>query len=118
MWSILKALRENPAILIESQRKRGEDVKIIEKAIELDKLWRKKLKELNNLRHERNKLSKEIKSAPKEKRQELIEKAKKVSELVKKGEEELKRIEEELNKVLLSIPNILHESVPVGKDEN
>ncbi len=118
MWSILKALRENPQILIESQKKRGESVEIVERAIELDKLWRRKLKELNMLRHERNKLSQQIKSAPKEKRAELIAKAKEVSERVKRGEEELKRIEEELNNVLLSIPNILHESVPEGKDEN
>ncbi len=118
MWSILKALRENPQILIESQKKRGESVEIVERAIELDRLWRQKLKELNKLRHERNKLSQEIKSAPKEKRTELIAKAKEISEKVKKGEEELRRIEEELNVVLLSIPNILHESVPEGKDEN
>ena len=118
MWSILKALRENPQILIESQRKRGESLEIVEKAIELDRLWRKKLKELNELRHKRNRLSEEIKSAPKDKREKLIAKAKEISELVKKGEEELRKIEEELKRVLLSIPNILHESVPEGRDEN
>lgn len=118
MWSILKALRENPEILIESQKKRGEDVSIVEKAIELDKKWREKLFQINQLRHERNKLAREIKSAPKEEREKLILKAKETSERIKVEEDELKKLEEELNSVLLSIPNIIHESVPVGKDDS
>lgn len=118
MWSILKALRENPEVLIESQRRRGDSTEIVEKAIELDRLWREKLKELNQLRHERNKLSAAIKKASKDERGKLIERAKEISERVKIGEEELRKVEEELNKVLLSIPNILHESVPIGKDDS
>ncbi len=115
MWSILKALRENPDILIESQKKRGEDVDLVYKAIELDKEWRRKLYELDQLRRERNELSRRLK---KERSEDLIKRAREVSERVKKGEEELKRLEEELRKILLSIPNIVHESVPVGKDES
>jgi len=114
MWSILKALRENPEILFESQRRRGESTEIVEKAIELDKLWRKKLYELNTLRKERNELSRRIK---KERDEELIKRAKELSKVIKERENELKRIEEELNSVLLSIPNIIHESVPIGEDE-
>ncbi len=115
MWSILKALRQNPDILIQSQKKRHEDIGIVKKAIELDKLWRKKMKYLDNLRHERNVISKKIKES-KDKR-ELIAEAKRLSELIKKEEEELKKIEDELRRVLLSIPNILHETVPEGYDE-
>jgi seryl-tRNA synthetase len=118
MWSILKALRENPDILIESQRRRGENTEIVEKAIELDKNWRKMLKNVNELRHERNVLATKIKSAKKEEREKIISKAKEISEKVKKAEEELKMIEKELNNVLLSIPNILHSSVPTGKDDS
>ena len=115
MWSILKALRENPEILIESQRRRGEDTSIVEKAIELDKKWRKLLFELNQLRHERNKLAAKIKSA--KDKSKLIEEAKKLSEKIKVEEEKLKELERQLNEVLLSIPNIIHESVPIGKDD-
>ena len=115
MWSILKALRENPEVLVESQKRRGENVEIVYKAVELDKKWRKMLYELDKLRRERNELSRRLKS---ERSEELISKAREISEKVKKGEEELKRVEEELKKVLLSIPNIVHESVPVGEDEN
>ncbi len=118
MWSILRALRENPEILIESQKKRGESIEIIEKAIELDKIWRKKLFELNQLRRDRNKISEEIKKTNDIKRGELIKKAREISENIKIKEKELKTIEKRLKNILLSIPNIVHESVPIGKDEN
>ncbi|MBE8539022.1 serine--tRNA ligase [Geoglobus acetivorans] len=117
MWSILRALREAPEVLIESQKKRGESIEIIEEAIDLDRKWREELYRLNQLRRERNQLSTQVKKAQGEEKKKLIEEAKKISELVKKGEEELKRIEDELDRVLLSIPNIVHESVPVGEDD-
>jgi seryl-tRNA synthetase len=113
-WSILKALRDKPEILIESQKRRGEDVGIVERAIELDKLYRKLMKELDQLRHERNKISQQIRKA---KTPELIAKAKEISALIKEKEKQLKEVEEELNRILLSIPNIIHESVPIGESD-
>jgi len=117
MWSILKALRENPKVLYESQKRRGLSTDIIDKAIELDKLWRGKLREVNELRRQRNELSKIIKDTKGEEKAKLIEKAKELSSKVKKAEEELKEIEKRLEDVLLSIPNIVHESVPIGESE-
>lgn len=117
MYSILRALREYPEILIESQKRRGESTEIVEKAIELDKKWRDAKKEIDSLRAERNKISQEISRKPEE-RETLLKKAKEIAEEIKRKEEELKKIEEELNKTLLSIPNILHESVPIGKDDS
>ncbi len=118
MWSILKAVRENPDILIESQRKRGESEEIVKRAIELDKKWREMKKELDTLRHERNVLSAKVKNASPEEREKLIQQAKEMSARVKTLEEEMKKLEEDLENVLLSIPNIIHESVPIGKDES
>ncbi|MEM3927312.1 MAG: serine--tRNA ligase, partial [Archaeoglobaceae archaeon] len=115
MWSILKALREKPEILYESQKRRNLSTEIIDKAIELDKKWREKLREVNALRKRRNELSKLLKE---KKDQKLVEEAKKISEAVKNAEDELKNLEKELENVLLSIPNIVHESVPIGKDES
>ncbi|RUM33743.1 MAG: serine--tRNA ligase, partial [Archaeoglobus sp.] len=116
MWSILAALRENPEILIESQKKRGESLELVNKAIELDSVWRKKLHELNQLRHERNKMSAKIRQTKKD-REVLIKHAKEISSKIKNEEEKLKKIEDELRTILLSIPNIVHNSVPVGKDD-
>ena len=117
MWSILKALRENPEILYESQKRRGLSTDIVDRAIELDRRWREKLKEVNQLRKRRNELARMVKDAKGEEREKIIQEAKRISDLVKAADEELKRIEKELESVLLSIPNILHESVPVGKDD-
>jgi seryl-tRNA synthetase len=117
MWSILKPLRENPDVLIKSQEKRDGNIQLIEKAIEKDKEWRKLLKDVNDLRHQRNLMAAKIKSATKEEKQKIIMEAKKLSETVKVAENNLKNVEEELNTILLSIPNILHDSVPAGKDD-
>lgn len=117
MWSILKALRENPEILYESQKRRGLSTDIVDRAIELDRRWREKLKEVNQLRKRRNEFARMVKDAKGEEREKIIQEAKRISDLVKAADEELKRIEKELESVLLSIPNILHESVPVGKDD-
>ncbi|PVU71851.1 serine--tRNA ligase [Acidilobus sp. SCGC AC-742_E15] len=117
MWSILKSLRENPEILIESQRRRNGDIGIVERAIKLDRTWREKRYELDQLRHERNKISREIKKLKGEEREKALEEAKRISEKVKEAEKSLKELEEELNTTLMSIPNILHSSVPVGKDD-
>jgi len=118
MWSILKALRENPEVLIKSQEKRGESRELIDEAINLDKKWRELLKEVNDLRHQRNLMAAKIKSANPEEKKKFISEAKKLSERVKEGEQKLNQLEDELNRVLLSIPNILHDTVPVGVDDS
>ena len=114
MWSILKYLREDPEILIQSQKRRNESTEIIKVAISLDKEWRRQLTELNKLRHKRNLLSEKMKS---KKDNSLIKKAKELSKLIKKKEGDIKKLENELKKVLLSIPNVVHESVPIGENE-
>lgn len=118
MWSILKALRENPEVLIESQSRRGESIELVDRAVQVDKNWRTLLKKVNELRHKRNQFASKIKTATKEEKQIIIKEAKDLSLKVKAGEEKLKSVEKELNSILLSIPNILHESVPIGKDDN
>lgn len=117
MWSILKALRENPEVLIKSQEKRGESRELIDRAVRLDKEWRELLREVNDLRHRRNLMAAKIKSAKADEREKFISEAKKLSERVREDEEKLRQVESELNRVLLSIPNILHDTVPVGADD-
>ena len=118
MWSVLKCLRENPEALVRSQRKRGENTEIVERAVELEKKLRASKREVDMLRHERNEISRKIAHVTKEERKKLIERAKIISERVKEREEELESMEAELNRLLLSIPNLLHESVPAGRDES
>ncbi|MFH7880559.1 MAG: serine--tRNA ligase [Candidatus Aenigmatarchaeota archaeon] len=118
----INLIRNNPEIVKKDLEKRGalEKIKLVEEVIKLDREWRKNVKELNKLREERNKITAEIAKLKKE--------GKDASELVKISQSLVEKIEnleiEEENKrrkirdILMNLPNILHESVPIGKDEN
>jgi len=74
--------------------------------------------EVERLKEKRNSTSKQIgKMKDKEEREKLIVEMREVGDKIKELDEEVKRVEEELSRKLLLIPNLPHESVPVGKDE-
>jgi len=86
----------------------------------LDQERRKRLTSIEELRHRRNQVSEEI-AAMKKRGQdasEIIAQMKDVSSRIKEKEKELSRFLEELDQLLMIMPNIPHDSVPVGKDEN
>ncbi|MEM0030917.1 MAG: serine--tRNA ligase [Desulfurococcaceae archaeon] len=116
-WSILTMLRENPELLREHVKKRFMDPGIVDKAYKLDQEWRKLLTMVQEIRHKHNVISREISKTPEPEKQKKIEEAKKLLEELGKLEAELKRIEEEREQTLLNLPNIVHESVPVGPDD-
>ncbi|MBO8160926.1 MAG: serine--tRNA ligase [Thermosipho sp. (in: Bacteria)] len=117
----IKLLRQSPQIFIEALEKRNANTELVDKIIELDKEWRKLTTELNNLKAERNSLSKLVAKAKAEKNEELareiIEKSKKIGEKIKEIETVQQDIESKMKDIALNIPNIPHESVPVGSDE-
>jgi len=117
-WSILRYLRENPSVLKESLAKRGMDASIIDKAVELDGLWRKLKREVDELRHKHNVVTRLVSKAsdPGEKRR-LIEEARLIVRRREELEARLRRVEEERRRLLLSLPNIVHPSVPVGDSD-
>ena len=117
-WSILRLLRENPEVLRESLRKRGMDESLVDKALELDQRWRQLKRMVDEIRHKHNVITRAISKArdPGERRK-LIEEAKRLIREREKLEEELRRVEEERRRVLLSLPNIVHPSVPVGPSD-
>jgi len=117
-WSILRLLRESPELLRDHVKKRFIDPIIVDRAHELDVKWRRKLTEVQELRHRHNVISREIAKLTGVEREVKLEEAKKLLEELTKAEEELKLIEEEREKALLSLPNIVHESVPVGPDDS
>lgn len=117
-WSILAAVREDPEILRMSQRRRGLDIAVVDEAIQLDKAWRKTRTDLAEFQRERNQVAKEIgKTKDKAKRDRLIKKSKQLSEKVSAGEQKLAELENQRMEALRSIANIVHKSVPDGKDE-
>ncbi len=117
-WSILNYLRTNPEVLKESLRKRGMDPGLVDEAIRLDTEWRKLKKEVDEIRHKHNVITRRIADEKDPvRRSELVNEARKLLKEREQLEERLKRVEEERNKLLLSLPNIVHESVPVGFSE-
>ena len=119
----IKFLRENPDIVKENIKKKFQDEKLelVDKVIELDKKSRELKVNGDNLRMTRKKLSDEIGKLFKEKKVEEANSTKeKVTDInnqlvsMEKEEEELNA---EIRKIMLTIPNIIDASVPIGKDD-
>ncbi|HDP73378.1 MAG TPA: serine--tRNA ligase [Candidatus Woesearchaeota archaeon] len=117
-----KFIRENPEKVKENIRKKfkPEKLKLVEDFIKKDKEYRKLLKESQELRAKRNQLSSEINQLKKAKKDasELIEKAKDIPPRIKEIEEITLALSEEIKEILMNIPNMIHESVPIGKDSS
>lgn len=118
----IKLIRENPKAVEENLKKRMDEdkLKMLEDLIEKDKKYRGDLQELEKLKHDRNVISEEI-AALKKAGKDTSNKVKEASEIpskIKTLEEEVLNLKEKIDFYLMSLPNILHESVPVGKDES
>ncbi|BBL48102.1 serine--tRNA ligase [Metallosphaera sedula] len=103
---------------MESLRKRNVNPQLAEKAVELDKKWRAILQEVEKLRHEHNVVSSQIPRLSPEERKKKIEEARNLLSIIEAKEKELKTIEEERDNILRTLPNVVHESVPVGPDDS
>ncbi|AWR99763.1 serine--tRNA ligase [Metallosphaera hakonensis] len=117
-WSLLELIRSNPDVLMESLKKRGVDPSLAEKATELDRKWRSILQEVERLRHEHNLLSSQIPRLPPEERKKKIEETRSLLALIEVKEKELRSIEDERDNLLKTLPNLVHETVPVGPDDS
>lgn len=114
-------VEKNPDFIVKEAAKRG--IKItLDRFLDLSQEKKEYLKKAEDLRFERNKTSHLIAQRKREGKDTtaMIYEMKKVSEEIKRLEGELKKIDEERMEILLSIPNIPHESVPEGKspDDN
>ena len=120
----IKFLREHPDIVKENIKKKFQDNKLIlvDEIIDLDIKNREAKLNGDNLRAERKSLSSEIGNLMKQGKKEEAEKVKaKVQEINKKLEnnESLEsKYSSEINSRMMKIPNIIHESVPIGKDDS
>jgi seryl-tRNA synthetase len=113
----LKFIRENSSLVKESLKNRNTDFNL-DNLLDLDQKRRALIKELDDLRHNHNKENKDI---PKLKREgkdikARLKELKGLSDKIALKEQDLRESEEKLNLLLLNIPNIVHDSVPVGPD--
>ena len=112
-------VRENPDKVIESLKQRGYESGIIDVFLKIEEERRSLLLEVEKYRQKRNELSEKIsrmKKGGSDTTQETNE-AKNISENIKTMDERMRELDEKTKTLLLEIPNIPHESVPVGKDE-
>jgi len=118
----IKFIREHPDIVKKDLEKRGEKEKLkwVDDVLKLDAEWRKLKGQADELRSRRNSLSLEINKLKKEKKDasKIVKEAQEIPEKIEKIEKECAEKEKGIRYYLMRIPNILHDSVPVGKDEN
>ncbi len=120
----IKFMRENPDVVKENIKKKFQDAKLplVDEAIELDRKFRESKARADALRADRNRISKEIGGLM---AKGLRDEAEKVKAKVAEIAAELKDLEEkevelaaELKKRMQVIPNIIADSVPIGKDDS
>lgn len=118
----IKLIREKPELVKKDLKRRRDEEKIkwVDELLGYDKKWRESIQKINNLRHKRNIITKEI-AQLKKKGRDVKTKMKEVKETpdkIKKLEIQSTKYKDKVNSILMKLPNILHESVPYGKDDN
>ena len=114
----LRYIREHPDEVKEALRKLSAEAPI-DDILQLDTDWREILGELEDLRHKRRVVSKEIGNMDdQDQRQPLIDEMRSVGMRIAELEERLRGVEPRLQQALYQVPNLPHESVPIGADES
>ena len=120
----IKLIRDNPELVKENIKKKFQEDKLalVDLVRKKDEEWRKLKYSADSLRKERNIISEEINQAKKikdnKKADELIKKAKEIPGELIKLEEKINLLEQEIKSIMYKIPNIIHKSVPIGKDSS
>ncbi len=120
----IKFLRENPDAVKENIKKKFQDSKLplVDEVIELDAEYRKTIQRAEALRADRNRISKEIGGFMAKGMKDEAEKAKAQVAAFSKEQSELEAKEaeysEKITKIMMTIPNIIDPSVPIGKDDS
>ncbi|MFC1486234.1 serine--tRNA ligase [Thermoproteota archaeon] len=118
----IKLVREHPEIIQKDLQKRCEQEKIemLNELINYDKQWRALLTEANELRHKRKLITAEIANFKKKGKDasKHIEQAKNIPQQIRELENQVAEYREKTDIILMKLPNILHETVPFGKNEH
>ena len=120
----IKLLRDNPDLVKENIRKKFQDHKLVlvDEVLSLDEQNRSIKLKGDELRSSRNSLSTQIGSlmreGKKEDAEEIKKQVQKINEELASNEKEEARLAAEVKERMMKIPNIIHESVPIGKDDS
>lgn len=111
-------IRENPDQVRKNTQARNLDSQIVDQWLETDKKWRRLNTDVEKLQAKRNELAQKIGQAGKKPGEKELKEGRRIKERVQKLEEKLKRLRRKWEKLIFQIPNLAHEDVPLGKDEN
>ena len=118
----IRLIRENLELVKDNLSKRGnpETIKMLDALVDVDREWRQNLTKLNELRHDRKLVTTEIALLKKTGKDASgkVEKAKRIDAEITGIAQEVAKAEAQTHDYLMHLPNLLHETVPVGKDEN
>ena len=120
----IKLIRENRELVKENIKKKFQDEKLglVDEVYEYDKSYREFKLMIDQLRAKRNSLSSSIGMLMREKKLDEVEKIKnevsEINEKIGEIEEKEERVEKEIRDRMMVIPNIIDESVPIGKDDS
>ena len=117
----INLIREDPHLVKKNIQKKFQDEKLplVDEVRKLDEKWRKLKYDEDLLRKERNKISKKINELMKAKKdaKKEIKKAKEIPDKIAKSEAKRKVLEAMIKEIMYKIPNIIDESVPLGKSD-
>ena len=120
----IKFLRENPDVVKENIKKKFQDAKLplVDEVIELDAKLRQTKQRVESLRADRNRISKEIGAfmakGEKDKAEEAKAKVKEFSDEEAALDKLEAELDEKITKIMMTIPNIIDPTVPIGKDDS
>src|SRR3989338_2982461 len=116
----IRIVRENPEIARSNIKKKFQEKKlaVLDELIKKDEEWRKLKQESDSLRADRNEISRKINEEKKAGKDTsvLMKKAKEIPDKIAETESRMAVLESESESMLRDIPNIMHPSVPLGKD--
>jgi len=115
----INLLRENPALVKKNEERRSRDPHVVDEVISLDNKWKKALKTMESLKHQRNVVSQEINQAKKAGKSTTskIKEMQQVAAEIKKTEAEVNEFLEKRDQKLLLLGNIISKETPKGKDD-
>jgi seryl-tRNA synthetase len=114
----IKFLRENPDVVRQSQKGRGENVELVDDIIAIDEIKRAAVTEFETLRQEQNALSKSVGAAKGDEKAALLANAKELADKVKAADAKRSEIEEKAKALLLQLSNLLDTEAPIGGEED
>jgi len=118
----LKFVRENPGLIEDGIKKRKDLEKLpwVGELLKIDEKYRELLQEGEALRMKRNEITEEVKKllSKKKNAKKKISEAKKLPNKIKEIEKKAAPLKEKIDWYLMRLPNVLHESVPYGKDDS